>query len=290
VRGNGEALRATVAAHGALLVRGLPLRDVAGIEAAFRAFGDPMDETESFASRRRYAPGVYSASRWPANQPLCLHHELSYVSAPPGLMLFACLREPSAGGATVLADASAVPEALPPGWVERFDREGWVLRRTYHDDIGASLADSFGTDDRGAVEAYCRDHGIGFAWNPGGALRTWNRRPAFVRHPVTGRRCWFNQIAFLSRWTMAPDLLEYLVDAYGEDGLPFDTTWGNGDRIEPEVVRAIHEAYEANAVREPWRAGDLLIVDNLRTAHGREAYGGSREILVAMVDPLRRDP
>ena len=38
-----------------------------------------------------------------------------------------------------------------------------------------------------------------------------------VPHPLTGRRCWFNQIAFLSEWTMAPELREYLMDVYGAD-------------------------------------------------------------------------
>jgi alpha-ketoglutarate-dependent taurine dioxygenase len=216
-----------------------------------------------------------------------MHHELSYVHEPPSLMLFACLREAAAGGATPLADSAAVLEALPAPLVERFERVGWQLMRNYHEDIGASLAEAFGTDDRRAVESYCRVHAIDFEWRPGGSLRTWHRRNAVVRHPLTGRRCWFNQIAFLNQWTMAPELREYLVDEYGEDGLPFNTSFGDGEPIGAEVVQLIHEAYEANAVRERWRAGDLLLVDNVGTAHGRDAFEGPREVLVAMVDPVQ---
>jgi hypothetical protein len=40
-------------------------------------------------------------------------------------------------------------------------------------------------------------------------------------------------------------------------------------------------------VREPWQAGDLMLVDNIRTAHSREAYVGPREILVGMAEPVR---
>jgi alpha-ketoglutarate-dependent taurine dioxygenase len=40
-------------------------------------------------------------------------------------------------------------------------------------------------------------------------------------------------------------------------------------------------------VREPWRDGDLMLVDNVRTAHSREAFNGPREVLVGMSDPLR---
>ena len=44
--------------------------------------------------------------------------------------------------------------------------------------------------------------------------------------------------------------------------------------------------YETHTVREPWQPGDLMIVDNIRTAHSREAYEGSREVLVAMTDAM----
>ena len=33
-------------------------------------------------------------------------------------------------------------------------------------------------------------------------------------------------------------------------------------------------------------AGDLMLVDNVRTAHAREAFAGSREVLVAMADAV----
>jgi hypothetical protein len=84
---------------------------------------------------------------------------------------------------------------------------------------------------------------------------------------------------------MDPEVREYLVDVYGADALPFNTHFGNGDPIGPDVVQTINDAYEAHTVREPWQAGDLLLVDNLRTAHAREAFEGPREVLVAMADP-----
>ncbi|MND09283.1 Taurine catabolism dioxygenase TauD, TfdA family [compost metagenome] len=47
-------------------------------------------------------------------------------------------------------------------------------------------------------------------------------------------------------------------------------------------MRLLNELYEANTVSEPWQAGDLLIVDNIRCAHSREPYEGQREVLVGM--------
>ncbi len=284
-----EALRTFVAEQGSILVRGLGLRDAAAAEAVFRQLGDLLTETEAFASRGRYAQGVYTASKWPPNQQMCMHHELSYAHEVPSLMLFACLVAPAVGGATPLADGAAVFDALPRDLVERFERQGggWLLIRNYNDDIGATVADVFGTDDRGTVERYCRANAIDFEWRDGGGLRTRQRRNAVVTHPHTGRRCWFNQIAFLSEWTMAPDLREYLVEVYGADRLPFNTAFGNGDPIGADVVQVINETYEAHTVGESWQAGDLLVVDNIRTAHGREPFEGPREIVVALADGVR---
>jgi alpha-ketoglutarate-dependent taurine dioxygenase len=282
-----DALRAIVAEHGSALVRGLGLRDAAGVGAVFqRLTTELMTEREAFASRRVYADGVYSATKWPPNQPMCMHHELSYTLQFPSLMLFACLSPPTAGGATAVADSPTVLDALPAELVDRFEREGWLLARSYNDEIGASWAEAFGTEDRGAVERYCRANAIEFEWQPDGGLRTRQRRSAVVRHPVTGQRCWFNQIPFLNEWTIAPEIREYLVDVYGADGLPFNTRFGNGDPIGEDVVELLNRVYEDNTLREPWQAGDLLLVDNVRTAHSREPFEGPREVLAAMADPL----
>src|SRR5258708_2286800 len=83
-----DALRAAVLEHGSLLIRGLRLRDAVETEAAFRRLGSLMSEKEAFAPRRRYSEGVYSSSKWPPNQPMCMHHELSYRLDFPALMLF----------------------------------------------------------------------------------------------------------------------------------------------------------------------------------------------------------
>jgi alpha-ketoglutarate-dependent taurine dioxygenase len=284
-----DALRAVVAEQGALLVRGLGLRDAAEVGAVFRRLAPSglMIEKEAFAARQVYAEGVYSSATWPANQPMCMHHELSYRLEVPSLMLFGCLTAPTAGGATAVSDSPTVLETLPKDLTERFERDGWLLTRSYNDEIGATVAEAFGTEDRAAVESYCRSNAIGFEWQPDGGLRTWQRRRAVVGHPVTGKRCFFNQIAFLNEWTIDLEVREYLVEMYGEDGLPFNTGFGSGEPLTAEIVELINQVYEANTVREPWQAGDLMLVDNIRTAHSREAYQGPREILVGMAEPVR---
>ncbi|MFJ9821201.1 TauD/TfdA family dioxygenase [Streptomyces sp. NPDC101151] len=283
-----ESVRAQVTEHGALIVRGLALRETSQVGAVFAGLaGGLMPEREAFAPRETYGPGLYSSTAWPANQPMCMHHELSYTLEVPGLMLFACPTPPGEGGATAVADAEQILQALPTALTDRFERAGWLLTRSYNDEIGASLTESFGTDDRTEIERYCRAHAIDFTWQPDGSLHTEQRRSAVVRHPLTDRRCWFNQIAFLNEWTLAPEVREYLVDVYGEDGLPFNTRYGDGTPIGEDVVQLLNATYEEHTRREPWQAGDLMLVDNIRTAHSREPFTGERQVLVGMAEPRR---
>lgn len=284
-----DAVRAAVGRHGALLVRGLGLTDPAQATAVFAALGSGlMTEREAFAARTAHGDGVYSSSAWPAAQPMCMHHELSYARRPPGTMFFACLQAPTEGGATTIADAADVLDALPADLVDRAEATGWMLVRRYNEDIGATVGDAFGTDDPAQIDAYCRANDIESVWEADGSLVTRQRRPAIVTHPVTGRRCWFNQVAFLSEWTLDPDVREFLLDCYGPEGLPFTTCFGDGEPIGPDVVALLADVYDAHTRREPWQSGDLLVVDNLATAHAREPYSGAREVLVAMTDEMSR--
>lgn len=286
-RDQSDLVRAAVTDHGSLLVRGLGLADPAVTGDVFRALArELMTEVEAFAPRDELPGGVYSSTTWPANQQMCMHHELSYTHRAPGLMMFACLQAPAAQGATTVADATEVLAALPSDLVSRFESQGWMLLRTYNDEIGASVADSFGTADRAQVDAYCAANGIETQWQPDGGLRTRQRRPAVITHPVTGARCWFNQVAFLSEYTLDPEVREFLLDMYGPDGLPFTTAYGDGAPLGEDVVDLLNEVYTAHTRREPWQDGDLLLVDNVRTAHAREPYQGPRRVLVALADPI----
>jgi alpha-ketoglutarate-dependent taurine dioxygenase len=279
---------ALVNEHGAVVIRGRGLGTADEAAAAISILApELMVERESFAPRTPLAAGLSSSTAWPPDQPMCMHHELSYAVEVPRLLFFCCLTAPATGGATGLADAAAVLRDLPPDLVERFERAGWVLTRAHNEIVGVPWPDAFGTADRSAVEEYCHANDIEWRWDDDGGLRTRRRRPAVVTHPVSGERLWFNQLAFLNEWTMEPAVREYLSLEFGPDGLPFNTFDGDGGALDRATVDLINEVYDRHTVRVPWESGDLLVVDNLRMAHSREPYTGDREIVVAFAEPVR---
>ncbi|MCX5385399.1 TauD/TfdA family dioxygenase [Streptomyces sp. NBC_00083] len=280
-------VRALLAEHGAVLVRGLGLAEPADLAVAARALGvRGTTEREGFTGRQAHPDGVYSTSEWAAEDQLCMHHELSYAAVVPSIALFGCLVAPQRGGATTVADGERVLGLLPGDLVAGFERDGWELARTYYE-FGLGWAEAFGTDDRARVEEYCAANALDHTWTEEGGLRTRQRRPALLRHPVTGRRGWFNQAAFLHESALDPVVREYLESLYGPEGLPFRTTYGNGEPISTDTVATINKAYEEACWSEPWQQGDLLVLDNLRMAHGRDPYEGERRIVALFGDPVR---
>ncbi len=95
---------------------------------------------------------------------------------------------------------------------------------------------------------------------------------------------WFKHAAFFHVTALEPAVRETLLAEFAEDELPYQTYYGDGDPIEPAVVAQIQKAYRSEQVVFPWQAGDLLMMDNMSVAHGREAYAGEREVLVAMTE------
>jgi len=64
--------------------------------------------------------------------------------------------------------------------------------------------------------------------------------------------------------------------------MPLNTHFGNSEPVGADVVELLDKGYEESTERERWQAGDLMLVDNVRTAHARESFEGPREVFVPM--------
>jgi alpha-ketoglutarate-dependent taurine dioxygenase len=279
-------LRAQLDRFGAVYLRGLPIREAGD----FGAVRDTLITVrahykEKATPRSTVGDDVFSSTDLPAAQPIRPHNENSYTLTFPGILLFCCLVAPDEGGATPVTDCRQVLAGLPPDLVDRFRRAGWALARAYGEHISLDWRTAFGTDQRADVERYCDEHFISYEWQ-GDALRTMQRRPATIHHPRTGEEVWFNHVAFWNEESLDPDIRAVLVEELGIEGLPFRTMIGDGTALTADEIAQLHAAYQAATVRETWQPGDLMIVDNILAAHGREAFRGDRRIVVAMGEPV----
>lgn len=266
---------------GAVLIRGAGLASAIALAEFATALGlAAVEQREPFAPRRQLGPGVWSQAAWPSTSPMCMHHELGWQRHPPDYLLISCLWPPTSGGRTGVADGRALLPLLPDRIVDPASRHGWTLVRRYAGGlIGMSWQEAFGGPDRGAVEAYARAEEIALEWEAD-RLVTRRLRPALRPTGTSGTPAWSNLLAFCSEWTMDPAVREFLVATMGRDGLPFETALGDGSPLPAGDVETVHAGYELITAWVTWQAGDVLLLDNLRTAHSVEPFTGQREMAV----------
>ncbi|MEU9575608.1 TauD/TfdA family dioxygenase [Streptomyces massasporeus] len=286
IKSDRERLRASLRTHGALLLRGFDIGGIDGFDQVVRELsGDPLTYSERSSPRSTIKGNVYTSTDYPPEEEIFVHNENSYQASWPRTLYFYCDQPPETRGATPLTDIRKVYASIDPEVREEFARRGWMVVRNFHDHFGVAWRELFNTDERAEVEAYCRSKDIEFEWLGGDGLRTRARRDAIHTHPETGETVWFNHIVFFHHTTLPAEVREGLLGLFGEEDLPTNTYYGDGGRIPDEVTDHLRACYRAQTVRFDYQRDDVLVVDNMLAAHGREPFTGARRIAVAMAEP-----
>lgn len=273
--------------HGAVLLRGLSGAGSEALEGVAGALGAELMEYQDRAAHRTQVAGrVYTSADYPPHHEIFLHNEATYATRFPRKLFLHCLQPAQSGGETPIADSAAVCDRLPREILQTFARRGVAIVRNFGTGaFGPSWQTAFQTEDRDELEDYCRRAGIETEWKGGDRLRTCQVRPALIRHPASGRLVWFNHVAALHVSTLPAATRRTVLKLFTDADYPCNTYYGDGASIEPEVLDAIRDAYRSEAATFAWREGDLLALDNLRVAHGRAPFKGSRRVLAALAEP-----
>ncbi|HEY0452778.1 TauD/TfdA family dioxygenase [Actinophytocola sp.] len=283
-----EELRASLVEHGGLLFRGFDIGGVDGFNELVRALaGEPLTYTERSSPRHSIKGKVYTSTDYPPEEEIFLHNENSYQAGWPLTLFFYCVTPPETLGATPLADVRRVYQELDPAIRGEFERRGWRLVRNFHEDFGTTWQHVFDTEDRDEVAEYCAGNGIDLEWRGRNGLRTTAVREAVHHRPGSDVPRWFNHATFFHVSTLAKDLQEGLIAMFGEDDLPTNTYYGDGEPIPAEVMDHLRATYRAASVRFDYHRDDVLVVDNMSAAHGREPFTGPRKIAVAMAEAYK---
>jgi alpha-ketoglutarate-dependent taurine dioxygenase len=268
---------------GAVLLRGFRVRSALDVRNFAESFGAPLLSYEFGSTpRRKIATHLYSSTEYPAHQSIPLHNEQSYTRSWPRRLWFYCQTPAAEGGETPLADSRKVLARIPAAVRSELVARGLLYVRHYGHELDLSWQQVFGTDDRDQVGEYCAEHGIEHEWLTPDLLRTAQRCQVTISHPQTGEEVWFNQ-AHLFHLSSLPELAQAgLRQTVGEALAPRNVYFGDGAPIPDPLLDSVREAYRAETFSFSWRAGDVLMIDNLLVAHGRNPYAGDRKLVVAM--------
>jgi alpha-ketoglutarate-dependent taurine dioxygenase len=283
---NGEFINTHLLRHGAILFRDFQVAGVSDFEEFVRTVsGDLLNYEDRTSPRRPVKGNVFSSTYYPPEQEIFLHNENSYSHTWPLKIFFHCAQPADEGGETPIADVRRIYQRLSPSLRDNFTRKKVMYVRNFGNGFGLTWQDAFQTRNPAKVEEFCRNSGIEFEWKAQGRLKTRQVRPVVAIHPITNERVWFNHAAFFHVSTLEPAVREALLTNFAEEDLPYNTYYGDGSPIEPAVLDEIRRAYREEAIYFPWQKGDVLMLDNMLTAHGRSSFVGPREILAAMSEP-----
>jgi alpha-ketoglutarate-dependent taurine dioxygenase len=286
-----QALRALLHKHGALLLRGFQVDGIDGFETAVRAMsGEPLPYEERSSPRSTIKDRIYTSTDYPPAEEIFLHNENSYRSTWPMTLYFYCMEPPDERGATPLSDTRQVLVTLDAAIRDEFARRRWMAVRNLGLEFGLFWQEVFNTDDRDEIIRFCAANDVRAEWRPDGGLRTTSVRETIHRHPWTGEPVWFNHAAVFHISTLPRDVRDGIREMFDEQGLPSNSYFGDGGVITDDVMLHIRECYRADAVRFDHQRGDVLVIDNMLVAHGREPFTGPRKIAVAMTEPHGAGP
>ena len=286
---NRDLIEAELLRHGGILFRNFDMPSAYRFEQFAAGLCSELFGEYGDLPREGMGGKVYGSTPYPSDQVILFHNESSHLHRWPAKIWFFCVKAAEQGGETPILDCRRVYRLLDPKIRDRFVEKKLMYVRNYTDGLDVSWQTFFRTSDRAAVEDYCRKASIEFEWSNGNRLRTRQICPATITLPQTGERVFFNQIQLHHVSCLDAAVRESLLSMLKEEELPRNVYYGDGSAIEDSIVEELGELYRQTSVSFPWRQGDILMLNNMMVAHGRNPYVGERKIVVAMGEMIDKE-
>lgn len=273
--------------HGALLFRNFNLNLLTDLEPFATTLCSDLFQDNGEHPRQNVSGKVYTPVFYPPEKKILWHNENSFNHRWPLKIWFACVQPAERGGETPIVDSRRVYQLLDPPIRDTFHEKQIMYVRNYGKGPGLEWQTVFNTSDKSHVEQQCREAQMEFEWTDNDGLRTRAVRPAVVKHPNSGELVWFNQAQHWHLACLDDATRKSLLSVFRPKDLPRNCYYGDGSPIEDEVMTTILALYEKLEVSFPWQRNDIMMLDNLLTAHARNPFVGQRKLLVAMGQMLR---
>jgi alpha-ketoglutarate-dependent taurine dioxygenase len=284
-KNNLEFIERQILQFGGILLRNFNITSISTFAQFIKSLcPNLLPYQERSTPRTELSDNIYTSTEYPAHQHIALHNEFSYAYTWPMKICFHCVKSADQGGETPIADSRKVFQLLDSKIKERFMQNNVMYVRNYGTGIDLSWQEVFQTTDKLVVEDYCRKSAIKFAWK-GNNLKTWQVRHAVAKHPHTEEMVWFNQAHLFHISNLELEVRESMLKAFPQD-LPRNAYYGDGSTIETSILDEIREVYQQGTVSFSWQEGDILLLDNMLVAHGRNPFVGTRKVVVAMAQPF----
>lgn len=279
---NRDWIDSSLLKHGALLFRDFQFKQTEFEPFINAIAGNLLDYSYRSTPRTLVNGKIYTSTEYPPEQFIPLHNEMSYARNWASKIWFYCVRSATQGGETPIADSRQIYNKIPDRIKKKFISKKVMYVRNYGGGLDLDWQNVFQTNNKTKVESYCRQSGIEFEWISENHLRTRQVCQAIATHSITKEIVWFNQAHLFHVSSLPIKIRESLLSMMSEVDLPRNAFYGDGTPIEDSVIAEIHRIYRQEMISFPWQTGDILMLDNMLFAHGRNPFVGSRKVLVGM--------
>lgn len=301
---NQQTLADAIDKFGAIVFSGFNLTGENFSKAFTAITGMAPQDYKGDTPRDEVSYKVYKSTAVANAQTIPLHHEVSggRREEMPKYISFFCRTAPEKGtGRTMVGDAERISEkiqaAMPELWrrmstqtltytARYLPKNSWRTKWIrWLNPSHATIEKRFGTDNREKVEEICRQEGLTCEWDGDWAVISRKGVPATINHH--GKALFCNQIhldrlnpKLCGGWILyiLARILLYPISR----SMQFDVKFDDGTEISRTEASALLTIIQENQEGRNWTEGDLMVVDNVSTMHGKTAHVGQREILVAM--------
>ena len=278
-------LEAKLGETGAILFRGFPVNSAETFDEFSNSFGYPnftYKESLSNAVRINFTERVFTANEAPKDVEIFLHHEMAQTPISPSKLFFFCKSAAEEGGETPLCRSDMLFEDLAkqmPALAADFVSKGlkYTTQMPAEDDPnsgqGRSWKSTLSVQDDVEAEQKLTLLGYSWEWLADGSLRATTPILPAVIDMGNDKKVFYNQlIAAYMGWKGVRENPSSAI------------TFGDGADIPLEGLQLAVKLSEKYTFDLPWQDGDVALVDNYMTMHGRRPFLGERkrQVLVSL--------
>lgn len=290
IGGNLQDLKRELDSSGAVLFRDFPIADVEGFDRFFSAFGYAnftYRESLSNAVRIDHTERVFTANEAPKDVEIFIHNEMAQTPIYPNVISLFCQTAAEKGGATTICRSDEIYNQLlasHPDLTEKLETLGvkYTSRMPSEDMAesgqGRSWKGTLSVDTRDQAEGKLQELGYSWQWNDDGSLSAQTSTLPAVQTYSTGRKVFFNQL-----------IAAYMGWEGVRDNPSVALCFGDGSDIPASFLDAAVRIAESISHDLAWQDGDVAIVNNMLSMHGRRPYSGDRKRSVFVTLGLNRD-
>ncbi|MES2492629.1 MAG: TauD/TfdA family dioxygenase [Pseudomonadota bacterium] len=281
--------------HGGVVLRGFPIvssDDFGAVVGCFPEFTGGYQG--GAAARRPITKGVYEATQRTGDQAIPIHQEMFYLRDYPPRIAFFSRKVAEQGGETLIADMRAITAALPPAIRDQLEIHGIRNVRNFAAKSGNMEENrvmdrrgwdfAFYTDSEDEVEAICERRHMQPHWHEDGSLTVFNQEPAFVTHPTTGERIYRGGLHIAHFYRGSYDNTGEAARVREGQEFPSGAYLGDGSELDEAQDAQLCALVDRCTYQWLWHDGDVMLLDNLLTGHGRNPFEGTRATEVALLD------